>query len=314
MTRIGIITNPTSGRNQRRLAHVRAWTRAANAESREVADLTSIREATASMLDAGVDVLAVNGGDGTAQAVMTELFRLGRAWPDLAVLPGGSTNMTANDINTTYRLRKALAGLSVQVAKAPGERRRTFRTLMKISVPGRGTEYGLFMTGGVALRGMVHFRDKVGGKGFRGELAAGWTLVRGMAGLARDRGGWSDVPPFTLAPAGTVQAWDDQILMVASTLGRLFLHFQPWWGGGEGPIKLTGVRQRPEKLIRTAPALLRGKENRRLTPEKGYRSMRVAGLSLTGGEGFAIDGEIYPLEDGQIVTVEATDPIGFIAV
>ena len=313
MTRIGIITNPTSGRNKRRLEHVRAWTRASGAMSREVADLESIHEATRTILDAGVDVLAINGGDGTAQAVMTELFRVGRTWPDVAVLPGGSTNMTANDINTTYRLRKALDRLLVQVAKAPRERRRTFRPLMKISVPGRGTEYGLFMTGGVALRGMTHFREKVGGKGFLGELAAGWTLVRGMAGLARDRGGWSDVPPFTLASAGT-GAWDDQILMVASTLGRLFLHFRPWWGEGDGPIKLTGVRRRPEQLIRTAPALLKGKENRRLTPEKGYRSARVDGLTLAGGEGFAIDGEIYPLEAGRTVTVEATDPIGFISV
>src|SRR3546814_1330268 len=72
----------------------------------------------------GVDVVAVAGGDGTVQAVLTALYgrRPFRRPPLLAVLPRGTTNMTAADIGLPRRGDKdTLGSLARLLAAAPAE-------------------------------------------------------------------------------------------------------------------------------------------------------------------------------------------------
>ena len=313
MTALGIITNPTAGRNRSRIERVRAWTEASDALSREVADLDSIVAATRDLLAAGVDVLAVNGGDGTAQAVLTVLARRDGDWPDVAVLPGGTTNMSANDVNGTQRLMKSLKRLAEQAALPADQRRRVERPLLRVSAAGLDDQYGFCASVGVVLRGMRHFREFVGARGLRGELATGISVVRGLAGVARNSGGWSDTPPVTATIADSGETWTDQILVVATSLDRLMLGFTPWWGEGDGPLHLFGLARGPRGLLRQAPSMLRGRPNRGLTPERGYRSAEVTGVRLEGVDGFALDGEILPVGAERAVTVAATPPIRLLA-
>jgi hypothetical protein len=313
MTRLGIITNPTSGRNRPMLERVRAWTTASGALAREVADLESIRTAAAVMREAQVDVLAVNGGDGTAQAVLTELWKTPGPRPQLALLPGGTTNMSAYDLNRCRDLDDALARLSEQSARPPAERRRVSRALVRVDVAGEPVQYGLFLAAGVILRGMRHFREFVGARGLRGELAGGISVLRGLAGVARGSGGWADTPGSTVTLAGGAGIWPDQILVVATTLRRLLLGFTPWWGDDDGPLRVTGLSRRPRSLLRLTPALLRGRAHARLTPANGYRSAAVSGLDLTGGGGFALDGEVFPLAHESAASVSVTEPVEFLS-
>lgn len=313
MARLGIITNPTSGRNRSRLGRVRAWTEATGAIAREVADLDSIRAATAAMRAAGVEVLAINGGDGTAQGVLTELWGTPGPRPQIALLPGGTTNMSAHDLNRCRRLESGLDSLRAQLALPAGERRRVARPLLRVTVAGHPDQYGLFLAAGVILRGMRHFREFVGARGLRGELAGGISVLRGLAGVARGSGGWADTAGSTVTIAGSETVWPDQILVVATSLERLMLGFTPWWDGDEGPLRVTGLARAPRSLLRLAPALLRGRRHPRLTPANGYRSAAAPGLRLEGGEGFALDGEVFPLHDGACVSVTATAPVSFLS-
>jgi len=313
MTRLGIITNPTSGRNRRMLEQVRAWTAESAAVSREVADLESIRAAAAAMCDAGVEILAINGGDGTAQGVLTELWSSPGPRPQLAILPGGTTNMSANDLNRSRRLDRALARLRAQSALPAAERRRVVRPLLRVEVDGAPTQFGLFLAAGVILRGMRHFREFVGARGLTGELAGGISVLRGLAGVARGSGSWANTPGSTVELADGGEVWPDQILLIATTLERLLLGFTPWWTDEPGPLRVTGLSRAPRSLLRMAPSLVRGRRHPRLTAAHGYRSAAVTGLTLDGGGGFALDGEVFPLAEGAVARVSATEPVAFLS-
>ncbi|RPJ69302.1 MAG: hypothetical protein EHM15_13075, partial [Desulfobacteraceae bacterium] len=108
--RLGLISNPLSGANKRRgLAELHRLLAChpgmPHVEVRTAADVSSaLRE----LARAEVDLVAVNSGDGTVQAVLTSLFveRPFPSLPLLALLAGGTTNMTALDLG----LRGSVAG------------------------------------------------------------------------------------------------------------------------------------------------------------------------------------------------------------
>ena len=189
-----------------------------------------------------------------------------------ALLPGGTTNMSANAINDSHRLMKSLKRLAEQAALPADQRRRVTRPLVRVATDGIEDQFGFCASVGVVLRGMRHFREFVGARGLRGELATGISVVRGLAGVARNSGGWSDTPPVTATIVDSGESWKDQILVVATSLDRLMLGFTPWWGEGDGPLHLFGLARGPKGLLRQAPAMLRGRPGPGLTPERGYRS------------------------------------------
>ena len=99
MNRLAIVSNAGSGRNRRR------------------SELLRVPDALTDLLVREPDLIAVNGGDGTVQAVLSAWARLRdagsvpEALPPLAVLPAGSTNMTAHDLGCGGRLTRRVGDL-----------------------------------------------------------------------------------------------------------------------------------------------------------------------------------------------------------
>jgi len=114
--RLGMINNPLSGRNFRRglLERVRGLLTAHPAVAHfEENTVDGMGTAVENLLRAETEIIVVNGGDGTVQAVLTALLRspLPRALPLLAVLPGGTTNTTARNVGYGRRPLQALQRL-----------------------------------------------------------------------------------------------------------------------------------------------------------------------------------------------------------
>lgn len=312
MSRFVVITNTLAGRNRERLERVRKAIRRTGAESHEVRDLASIREAARALELGPGDLLAVNGGDGTAHGLLTALMDRGGPLPDIAIVPGGTTNMSANDLNGVTGLEASLASLGEQARRPPEARARVARRLLRVNVPERPPQYGFFLGAGAVLRGMKHFRNHVGARGFRGELAAGVSLLRGFTGMARGEGEWTRGNVTEIRLADGRDRHPDQILVVGTTLERLLLGFTPWWGRSPDPIHLTAVRQRPARLLRNARALLRGRPRPLMTVTNGYLSENVARFELSSNSGFALDGELFELGTEQTAMVEATPELRFL--
>ena len=312
MNRLVLIANESAGRNRSRPEVIRELTHGAGATVLEAEDLSSLRRATREAVGMDPGILAVNGGDGTVHGVLTELMRMDRDLPDIAVIPGGTTNMSANDLNGNIPLETSLRRLG-DLGRLPPERRsRVARPLLKVTGAGDGPQFGFFLGAGVILDGMDHFRRKVKSHGLRGELAAGISLLRGLVGMARGESAWSAGRSTAFALDGEGGRHDRQVLVVGTSLERLFLGMRPWWGDGDGPIHLTSVRRRPTALIRRAPALLFGKRHPRMSLAEGYFSCDVHAFDLYPDQGFALDGEIFPVAAGEPVRVEATAPVRFL--
>jgi diacylglycerol kinase (ATP) len=312
MTRLVLIANESAGRNRSRPDAIRGLTRDIGAATLEAGDLPSLRQAAREALGMRPEILAVNGGDGTVHGVLTEVMRMDLPLPDLAVIPGGTTNMTANDLNANAPLEFSLRRLG-DLSQMPLERRnRVNRPLLKVSGAGDGPQYGFFLGAGVVLDGMDHFRKKVASHGLRGEFAAGLSLLRGLFGMARGDNAWIAGRSAAFSLDGEGVSHDRQFLLVATSLERLLLGMRPWWGDGQGAIHLTSVRRRPKALIRRAPALLSGRRHPRMSMPNGYFSSNVDAFDLYPDRGFALDGEIFPVSDGECVRVEATAPVSFL--
>ncbi len=312
MTRLGIITNYHAGRNRKRPERIRALVCASGATEFDVTDLDSIRAATRQLSGQGVELLAVNGGDGTAHAVLTQLMRLDSKMPLVAVIAGGTTNLTANDLSGKLSPEQGLQRLVELLALPADQIRCVQRRLLKITVGDAKPQYGLFLGAGAVLRGMEHFRENVGARGLRGEMAAGFSLIRGLVGIFRRKSAWTRTHLADVRIAGS-DAWrEDRVLLIATTMKRLLLGIRPWWGEQNGAIHLTALRREPEAMLRMLPSLLRGRRHRLLTPSRGYRSDEVSGFELRSASGFALDGELFPLVASELVEVTVTNPVDFV--
>src|SRR5262249_26125616 len=99
--RSAILTNPHSNRNRRHLPALRAQL-AKHPEIRhiETPSLDALPGAVDALLEDGVELLAINGGDGTVHLTLTALLHAaGERMPTIALLPGGATSMSARGIN-----------------------------------------------------------------------------------------------------------------------------------------------------------------------------------------------------------------------
>ena len=101
MPKIGLISNPGSQRNRRGLQEIRQVL----AGNPDIVHVTTeargeLDEVLADFARRGVDLLLINGGDGTVQTVLTRLLekRPFETPPYLAILPRGMANTTAADV------------------------------------------------------------------------------------------------------------------------------------------------------------------------------------------------------------------------
>jgi diacylglycerol kinase (ATP) len=107
--RIGLISNDRSERNKSGLADLDAAI-AARPEVRHL-HFDGRRSMTELLRDLGsIDLLAINGGDGTVQGALTSLLedRPFDPAPPVAILPRGMANMTAADVGLKGRNAAAL--------------------------------------------------------------------------------------------------------------------------------------------------------------------------------------------------------------
>ena len=159
---------------------------------------------------------------------------------------------------------------------------------------------------------MRHFRERVAARGLRGEVAAGVSLLRAVAAMARRESKWTTGEAGRYRLEGEASAYEGAVMLLATTLDRLLLGLRPWWGPPAGPIRVTAIHRRPRALLRLAPAIVRGRRHRLLSPTNGYHSVNVDALDVEFASGFALDGQIFGLRDGLTARVGTTEPITFL--
>jgi hypothetical protein len=297
--RIGMLNNPLSGGNQNGLQKIRRAAAKAHPQvfQREVQTPTDVVETLADFAQQEVNILVVNGGDGTVQAALTAIFHKNffERGPVLAVLrSAGTTSMIAGDIGLKGPRESALQRLFSWARTKDGRASVMQRPVLRVQVPSeKEPVYGMFFGAGAIYQATHFYLQKIHTKGVRGELGAGLALARFLwAVVLRDRKVVSSVPITTCFNQNPAEQ-QKYLLVLITTLQRLFLGLRPYWGTESKPLHYTAVGARPRYFLRALPSLMRGRQSRYITPENGYISHNIDEVQLTLKNGFNLDGELY---------------------
>jgi diacylglycerol kinase family enzyme len=309
--RSAILTNPHSNRNRRHLPRLRSQlARHPDIRHIETRSLAELPRAVDALLDDGVELLAINGGDGTVHLTLTALMQIaGERMPTIALLPGGTTSMSARGINGgAVQFEHALERL---IRAADGAHVAEPRHLIKVHAVGAAPQLGLCLGMGAIVRGIEYCHDRIYSMGLRDEWAAGVALLRAGWGIARREAVFSEGVPLAIDVDGQRHDARASIFLV-TTLDELILGIQPFWGAGAAPLRVTLVREHAHRFLRNFPDLLRGRPDPHLTEAAGYFSRRGTRVSIRGEGPYTIDGEIYHAQTGEL-TVEAFGPVPMIS-
>jgi diacylglycerol kinase (ATP) len=318
---IGLLNNLRAGRNNdqvmRMLHYLEQHKRHVISVETDCAE--AVPEALADLSRREIDILAVNGGDGSLQHTLTEVLSHrvfeGRI-PLIAPLRGGRTTMSAGDLRANRDPVRGMAELIRASRDGTLGSRVVHRKVLRVEYgPSREVAYGMFWGGGLIYRA-IELNHRIFTKG-RSQGALGATLLTGalVTRAALDSGADGVLTPdkMQILLDGDPVKKSELRLVIASTLGRLFAGMRPFWGEGPGGVRFTTISADAERFSRLAPGVLAGRPNPRLaTPEKGYSSHNVDSVVMRCDCGFTVDGELFAPEPGRIIALTADQRVRFV--
>ncbi len=292
------MNNPRARRNQRRPG-VAARLRARLDGDGEVLDASTPEELEAAVRRfraAEIDILGINGGDGTGHMVLTAFAHAygDRPLPRILLLRGGAMNTVAHG--------HGIAGTPDGILRSVLEQRRrgiplrtVDRDLLRIEADGGPPRYGfIFGTGAVVTFLEAYYRI-----GHPSPLAAVWLVVRAVASTLRSG-------PFALSLMHRErlrvetdgEEWPDgsYLTLLAGTTPDIGLGFKAFHRCDEQPgfFHAVGVTASLLPLALTLPRIRAGRPWRRrhaldeVARELVLRSDRPR---------FTVDGDLYQAED-----------------
>ena len=308
--KVGVLTNPRSGGNKkgdRAVARLLAnWREVTH---REAFEPDSIFKALSDFSREGIELLVINGGDGTVQAVLTNLGnqKIFARPPLLSLLRAGTTSMLPRDVGVAGSPAAALQRVLEWSKSTNNDLVIQSRSILRVQ---RDSEdlYGMFFGAGAICEGIRIFHSKDNPMGWRGQLMPMLTMGRLLLAIFCNR-----VPPFknnTRINCGEDEQRADLFVLI-STLDRLFLGMRPYWGTEEGPLRYTAVRTKPKYLLRVLLSLFGSGRCHHATPVNGYSSHNVEEVQLDIEGDFTLDGELYA-KGMQPLTISSAGPALFV--
>ena len=263
MTRIGVLSNAHSRRNQSALPAVeRLMTEFPDVTHKSFTQIDAMPAALAALAQQGVEHLVVNGGDGTVQAVIGELFERSpfSHMPRLTLIGGGMTNVIAHDVGVPSAPVDGLRRI-LSLARNGNGGEPLQRTTIALKCSGRNrTEYG-FLAGAVGFyQGTRLTRRDMHRVGLRQSLAtkAGivWSVMRLLLHGEGERSGLRG-ERVSIGLDGAPPQESSYLFILATTLERLLPGVMPFWGHDRGAIKLTTIASPAPRFGRAAFSVVR---------------------------------------------------------
>lgn len=320
MARVALLSNPRSTGNRALLPRVRAFCAThKDIFHYEVEHADQIATALKTIAKVKPKVLVINGGDGTVQAALTEIYHgghFGSKPPPVAVLPNGKTNLIALDLGADGDPIRALKRV-LEIAEGDMDGHIVSRELISLSdgsASGKAV-LGMFLGGAGLADTMLYCRHKIYPlglpNGFSHVLTALAVLVSILFGLRA-----AFLPP-TPEPVKISVLKHGQLqgrfaFLMVTTLERLLLggHL-PQGAAAAGSLQLMVIERNPLTLIRALVAAVRGK----------LGSVHLAGVHLERGDEIRIegdhssvilDGELFKTDFGHPIVLKPSVPVPFL--
>jgi len=317
--RIALLSNPKSTGNIAQLPRIREYcAEHPDVFHYEVEHASQIGEAMISIARVRPAVLAINGGDGTVQAALTELYNgghFGDAPPPVAVLPSGKTNLIALDLGARGDPVATLERL-IDLARTDQLGHYTVAREL-IALRRHGEEepvIGMFLGGAGLADTMLYCRDKIYPLGLPNGLAHGITFVALlMKILLRVKANFlpPDPEPLSVSLRNDENSITGRFsLLAVTTLEKLLLSSE-LGGRREGVLKLLAVEERPSSILRGIVASLAGKLGREAV--RGVHFKEADEITIEGeNSNVILDGETFRAVRGSPINLRPAQPLSFV--
>ncbi len=266
-----------------------------------------------------VETLMIAGGDGTIQAVFTDILNHQRfeTMPNFTLVPCGMTNAIAKDCGLAGAPVKAFDQFLFRYGQdnehGQGQIQSATRGLIRTSLYKQNPVYGFFI-GAAGFHSAVQYsRSTVQAKGAKRSVALFATTVSFIlkAGLDPDKTLETIDLEFLSGHAPHVPTHDQKALFLATTLKKLGAGLYPFWGQGEGAMQVTTVKYPTKKLLRAAPAITRGKQLPWFD-ENGIHSWCTDEMKTRFTGPIVFDGEIFQCDEQHISSFSVSDHVKFL--
>ena len=303
--RIGVVRNPRSHRNK-------GSALVAGAHDNIITAVPGSRDAMTDVLAdfarAQVEVIVVDGGDGTVRDLLTRgLPVYGDDWPALMILPKGKTNALAVDLGMPgmFPLEAALARVAgartvvrrpIVIEPSSGEQRPVVGFILGTGVFNAAIEmgqvahrFGAFQGPAVAMTAALGVLQALFGIGDSPWRALSPHVIRPLPG-------GEDVPHSRHGAPGQRYATG------FSTLETFPLGMHPFAGAqvaGPGGIRYLVIDAPLRRVIARVPAILKGAHPPSY-PALGIHRGAADEIALSLGDRFILDGESFPPGDYRL--------------
>ncbi|HEX8841992.1 MAG TPA: acylglycerol kinase family protein [Sphingomicrobium sp.] len=317
--RIALLSNPRSTGNLAQLPRIRDYCADhPDIFHYEVEHASQIGEAMKVIARVRPKVLAINGGDGTVQAALTELHNgghFGDSPPPVAVLPSGKTNLIAIDLGAKGDPVGALERL-IEVAQGDLAPYVVARELIALRHGEEGAQpvIGMFLGGAGLADTMLYCRDKIYPLGLPNGIAHVLAALAGMAKLIL-RAKADFLPPDTKPVSLSLSEEGNRLtgrfsLLMVTTLDKLLLSMDVG-GKREGSLKLLAVEERPVSVVAAFLASVAGKLGR--SKVRGVHFQEADAITIEGESSDVIlDGETFRAESGRPIHLRPAQPLSFV--
>lgn len=318
---IGLISNPNSGHNRTQFPQIEARvSRCDNVVHCITQSANDIDGALRELARQDIDVLAINGGDGTNSAVLGAVLesRLFSPLPTIALLPGGTANMNAGDVGIPGKLMSAVERFcrwcESQSTNTGDDRHGTryaSRPLLKIQQEAEDpARYSMFLGGGAIIHGTQYAHENIHSRGLRDDFSLALGTLRTVWGVIRNDPKFNRHVSIAIGCDDQPAESFDSLILVVSTLQRLAFGMRPFWSTEPGELRLTLFEQGCKHFGRTFVSIIRNRPNRYAKPIHGYRSHNAQRITLSLTGQLNLDGEILEV-DGPL-TITPTDAFEFL--
>ena len=317
--RIALLSNPRSTGNVAQLPRIRAFcAEHPDVFHYEVERAEQIGDAMKTIARVKPKLLVINGGDGTVQAALTELYNGDHfaegALPPVAVLPSGKTNLIAMDLGVQGDPVRSLERL-IALAQGGLTPHLVAREMIALSGGAKGGKpvIGMFLGGAGLADIMLYCRNRIYPlglpNGMSHVLTAFAVVLRQVFGL-RAKFLPPDPRPLSISVRKGAAITGRFALLAVTTLEKLLLSGE-LDGQGRGTLKFVAVEQRAGSLLNAFFASLGGKLGTRKMV--GVHVEEADEISIEGDSSQVIlDGETFSAEIGMPIFLRRAAPLSFV--
>lgn len=319
MALLALLSNPQSTGNRSMLPQVRQFCEQhGEIFHYEVEEAGQIGKALATIACVRPKILVINGGDGTVQAALTELYQgghFGDTPPPVAVLPNGKTNLIAMDLGMKGSPLEALEQL-LAVARGDMSEHLVVRQMIALS---NGDDsrpvLGMFLGGAGLAEFILYCRHKIYPLGLPNGLS---HVLAGIAGFISILFKVSvSFLPRRSSPMRVVLVRGGEMqgtysLLIITTLEKLLLSGSIRdWHSSRRKMKLMMIDQSAYVMLRAIMAMIFGRFGRQ--PMNGVHLIAGDEIRIEGDNSNVIlDGEIFSATPGHPITLRSTPPVPFV--